>query len=185
MKYYLYRHIRLDKNEVFYIGIGTKSGKFSSYKTEYRRAFCSDKRTEYWKRITEKCDYRIEIIFEADTADEIKKKEIEFIALYKRVQDEGTLCNFTLGGDGTHGFSRTPEINKIIALKKTGVLNHKSKECHKYSSDGNYIESYPSFNFAAKQNGLFKQNLFQARDKNIKSGGYFWSDKKYENILKR
>lgn len=25
-KYYLYRHIRLDTNEVFYVGIGTKRG---------------------------------------------------------------------------------------------------------------------------------------------------------------
>lgn len=33
-KHYLYRHIRLDKNEPFYIGIGTKIVKTS----EYRRA---------------------------------------------------------------------------------------------------------------------------------------------------
>lgn len=26
-KYYLYRHIRLDKNEVFYIGVGTIQNK--------------------------------------------------------------------------------------------------------------------------------------------------------------
>lgn len=26
-KYYLYRHIRLDKNEPFYIGIGSRSEK--------------------------------------------------------------------------------------------------------------------------------------------------------------
>jgi len=185
MKYYLYRHIRLDNNIPFYIGIGTKSKSFTTYETEYRRAFTSYKRTEHWRRIVEKAGYKVEIMFESNCPNEIKGKEKEFIALYKRVSDGGYLCNFTLGGDGTHGFSRTPEINKIIALKKTGILHHKSKECYKYSSDGKYIESYPSFNLAAKQNGLFKQNLFQARDKNIKSGGYFWSDKKYENILER
>ena len=36
-KYYLYRHIREDKNEVFYIGIGTKNSK-----VEYKRAFAKD-----------------------------------------------------------------------------------------------------------------------------------------------
>lgn len=29
-KYYLYRHIRLDKNEPFYIGIGTKGNKINT-----------------------------------------------------------------------------------------------------------------------------------------------------------
>jgi len=38
--YYLYRHIRLDKDEPFYIGIGTKANvKFKSFNSEYRRAF--------------------------------------------------------------------------------------------------------------------------------------------------
>ena len=40
----VYRHIRLDKNEVFYIGIG---------KTE-RRAFRKDFRNKYWASISKK-----------------------------------------------------------------------------------------------------------------------------------
>jgi len=48
-KYFLYRHIRLDKNEPFYIGIGTKpnSKKIKGYKTEYSRAFETTKRSDY------------------------------------------------------------------------------------------------------------------------------------------
>ena len=43
--HYLYRHIRLDKNEPFYIGIGTKkeNTKFNSIKSEYSRAIKEDK----------------------------------------------------------------------------------------------------------------------------------------------
>lgn len=39
MKFYLYRHIRLDKNEPFYIGKGKKGNSFSSFENEYKRAF--------------------------------------------------------------------------------------------------------------------------------------------------
>lgn len=49
--YYVYRHIRLDTNEPFYIGIGTKSTSFSSIKTEYKRAFSKRSRTKYWHNI--------------------------------------------------------------------------------------------------------------------------------------
>ena len=38
-KYYLYRHIRLDKNEPFYIGIGTK--KESKAKIKFNKKFQS------------------------------------------------------------------------------------------------------------------------------------------------
>lgn len=40
---YVYRHIRLDKNEVFYVGIG------SDNKGKYLRAHGKEKRNKYWK----------------------------------------------------------------------------------------------------------------------------------------
>ena len=47
-KYYLYRHIRLDKNEPFYIGIGTKVNKKSFLKvtSEYVRAYSKTRRNK-------------------------------------------------------------------------------------------------------------------------------------------
>ena len=38
-KYYLYRHIRLDTNEPFYIGIGKKLSNFKQIKNEFNRNF--------------------------------------------------------------------------------------------------------------------------------------------------
>ena len=36
----MYRHVRLDKNEVFYIGIGTKDSRdYRMHTSEYNRAF--------------------------------------------------------------------------------------------------------------------------------------------------
>ena len=62
-KHFLYRHIRLDKNEPFYIGIGTKKEFFTDFKTEYRRAFEISNRTTYWKNIVNKTSYEVEVLF--------------------------------------------------------------------------------------------------------------------------
>ena len=41
--YYLYEHIRLDKNEIFYIGIGTKNQDTKYYYNVYKRAHTKSK----------------------------------------------------------------------------------------------------------------------------------------------
>jgi len=91
---YVYRHIRLDKNEPFYIGIGSD--------ITYKRANEKARRNNIWKKIVAKSDYEIEILFDDITYDEAKLKEIEFINLYGRLDlGNGTLANLTDGGDGT------------------------------------------------------------------------------------
>ena len=90
----VYRHIRLDKNEVFYVGIG---------KTEARPHSVND-RNRYWKNITNKTDYRVDILFDDLTWNEACEKEIEFIELYGRKDlGKGTLVNLTNGGEGVIG----------------------------------------------------------------------------------
>lgn len=103
-RYYCYRHIRLDKNEVFYIGIAEKKNKkyFNSYKDEYKRAF-SKKRgnNHHFNNIVKSIFYEVEIIFECNSFEEICKKEIEFIKLYGRADLKlGFLTNLTNGGSG-------------------------------------------------------------------------------------
>jgi hypothetical protein len=104
---YLYRHIRLDKNEPFYIGIGSDSA--------YKRAYEKSNRNKYWKNISNKTEYQVEIILEDLTWEEACEKEKEFIKLYGRILEGfGTLCNITEGGDGVLGMKHTEETkNKI------------------------------------------------------------------------
>lgn len=104
-KYYLYRHIRLDTNEVFYVGIGTKyENTYRKYSNEYLRAFTHKNRSKYWSNIIKKSEYEVEILMESDDYEFIKRKEIEFIALYGRKDKNlGTLVNFTDGGQGVTG----------------------------------------------------------------------------------
>jgi hypothetical protein len=149
-KFYVYRHVRLDTNVPFYIGIGTKSYKYHGHKSEYRRAYVGYKRTAFWNAIVAKTDYRVDILFESSDLEEIKQKEIEFIKLYgRRNLNEGTLVNLTDGGDYSiqqasqykKKFKHTQEakdkISKIQKGRKTSketreVLSqlHKDKESH-------------------------------------------------------
>lgn len=101
-KYFLYRHIRKDKNEVFYIGVGTKYyDKRCKNSNVYRRAFLKSIRNPFWKNITNKTDYEVEILYESDSYMFIEEKEKEFIQLYgRRENNTGTLVNMTGGGKG-------------------------------------------------------------------------------------
>jgi hypothetical protein len=105
--FYLYRHIRLDKNEPFYIGIGCQKN--------YQRAYVKKHRNKYWNNIVNSTDYRVEIILDNLTKDEALQKEKEFIALYGRKDlGLGTLVNMTDGGDGTFN----PSIEARIKIGK-------------------------------------------------------------------
>ena len=118
---YLYRHIRLDKNEPFYIGIGSDE--------KYKRAYSKNDRNQYWHHIANK-GYEVEIMLDNLTWEEACKKEKEFIKLYGRNDlNEGSLVNMTDGGEGNTRLS--PEANiekgKKISQKKLGIPNYKLK----------------------------------------------------------
>ena len=68
---YLYRHIRLDKNEPFYIGIGSDE--------KYKRAYSKKSRNKYWSNIANITEYEVEIMLDNLTWEEVCKKEIEFV----------------------------------------------------------------------------------------------------------
>ena len=69
MKYYLYQHIRLDTNLVFYIGKGSKCNKGNIYK----RAFTKNSRNIYWNNIVNFISYKERVIQEQfDYSEEIK-----------------------------------------------------------------------------------------------------------------
>ena len=52
--FYVYRHIRLDKNCVFYIGVGTVMERSRVEKWRYERAYSTEGRNKHWKRVYNK-----------------------------------------------------------------------------------------------------------------------------------
>lgn len=121
---YVYRHIRLDKNEPFYIGIANHKRK------DYIRAKERTRRSDWWKKIVDKTEYRIDIIFDDVTVEFAKEKEIEFIKLYgRRDLGLGTLVNMTDGGDGLINRVFTPEYRKKLSdAAKIRIVTDEQKD---------------------------------------------------------
>jgi hypothetical protein len=111
---YLYRHIRIDKNVPFYIGIGSDE--------KFIRAYNKHRRNQKWFNIVAKTDYKVQIVLMDISLDEAKEKEIEFIKLYGRSdKGEGTLCNLTDGGEGNPGRIVSDEVREKQSIRLKGI----------------------------------------------------------------
>jgi hypothetical protein len=108
---YVYRHIRLDKNIPFYIGIGKND-------TNYSRAYSKKNRNFHWNNIVNVSEYEVEIILDNIPWEHACEKEKEFIELYKKSINGGFLCNIADGGQG--GFI-SKEANE---KRKKSLLGH-------------------------------------------------------------
>lgn len=109
---YLYRHIRLDTNQPFYIGIGKEDNGI------FTRAYSHKNRNTYWNNIVNKTEFKVQIILDDLTWEEACEKEKEFIKLYGKTTVKGLLCNIA---DGGQGGSLGEEVN---LKRKTSLLNH-------------------------------------------------------------
>jgi len=143
-RHYLYRHIRLDKNEPFYIGIGTKQKRnHNSFKSEYRRAFTIDRAESFiWKNIVSKTEYDVEILIESNDYEFIKEKEKEFIKLYGRInKGTGILANMTDGGDGLINYIRSKEWSKKHSEYMIGRKQSEEEKQKRINSRKGYVHS--------------------------------------------
>ena len=159
--FYVYLHKRLDTNEIFYVGIGKTPPPHKVWKhnTKYSRAFEKTKRTQFWKNIICKTDYSVEIYFESENEAEVKLKEQELIMLYGRkcCDKNGTLVNFTSGGDRNDG----PKNYNIRVIQKD--LNN------------NIIKIWKQLKDIQIELGYLKTNIVKCcRKKQITAYGYIW-----------
>lgn len=90
----VYQHIRLDTNNIFYIGIG---------KSE-ERAFAPWGRSSFWNKIVAKSKYKVEILHKNISIQEASEIERNLIKFYGRKKlGLGELVNITEGGEGVRG----------------------------------------------------------------------------------
>ena len=124
---YIYKHIRLDNNDVFYVGIGSK-----------KRTTSKRSRNPFWKNIVNKHGFKVEIIEEVDSWEEACEKEQFWIKYYGRKNiNEGNLVNMTDGGEGTFGRKFSDETkNKISKSKKGQKLAEETKNKISESNKG-------------------------------------------------
>ena len=104
----VYRHRRLDTNEIFYIGIG---------KTE-KRAYSKYDRNKHWRNTVNKYGYSVEIVTTCESWKEACDVERYLIKFYgRRDLGTGTLVNMTDGGDGLINPSEESKLKMSIAKK--------------------------------------------------------------------
>ena len=140
----VYKHIRKDTNDVFYIGIGKTN----------KRAYSSKNRNKYWRNIVNKCGYDIDIIETDLIWEDACIKEKELISLYGRIDlGTGTLVNMTDGGDGVLGLIFSEEAKtKISEGNKNKVQSEEAKIKIGIASKGNkYALGYKHTKSAKKR----------------------------------
>jgi len=151
---YVYTYTRLDKNEIFYVGIGSD--------TKYKRAKNLSLRTDYFKKIIKKSKHKLDIVFDNISWEEACSKEIELIALYGRKDlKTGSLVNFTDGGEGRKGSQ-----NRITPTYQIDL-------------QGNIIKEWINIETISKKLKIDRHNLYAVLNgKVLTSNKFIWIYKK-------
>ena len=160
----VYKHIRLDSNQVFYIGVG---------KTD-KRPYSKVYRNKHWHNVVNKAGYSVEIILNNLTWEEALQKERELIKEYGRLDNKtGILVNMTDGGEGVNGYKHTEEWklansirnkNKIISeeqkiIVKTYMKNRKITDEFKANVSKGVIKYYDEIGRKIKKETHDKKDL--------------------------
>jgi len=120
-RYYIYKHIRPDKDEVFYIGIGKEGTDRINHK----------RRNSIWKNIFSLNNGEIEKykIAENLSLEEANKIEILLIDYYGRIKyNTGTLANILKGGHDNKDYRKmTKEDKSRLRSKMLGNTYSKGK----------------------------------------------------------
>lgn len=137
---YIYKHIRKDNDNVFYIGIGNDK--------EYKRATDKKSRNRHWNFIVKKVGFEFEIIEDNLSWEEACEKEKYWIKKYGRKDlNEGELVNMTDGGEGLNNPStEIKEKYKKLYSKKTFIErfgSEKAKEIGNKISKSNTGQKRP------------------------------------------
>lgn len=141
-QYYVYRHYKLNTNDVFYIGMGKE--------IKFRRAFSKRGRNIYWLNTVNKYGYNVEIISKDISEENAIELECFLINLYGRKDiGNGILVNMTDGGEGV--FNPSPESLK----NRSGIKSHMSKRVMNMDTN----EIYISLTECCKINNLIYQSM--------------------------
>jgi hypothetical protein len=158
----VYRHRRLDTNQVFYVGIG-KSEK---------RAYSNNGRNYYWKNITKKTKYNVEIISTNISWEDACELESFLISQYgRRELNSGSLVNMTDGGEGSIGRIIKESTKDIWKKQRFGK---KLEEAHRQNIKNNHASKKEGFVSPLKGrpkecHPFFNKNFTEQHIKNISS----------------
>lgn len=112
--FYVYHHINKETGEIFYVGKGKGN-----------RAYSSKSRSSFWHNLVNKYGYDIVIVENNLSEETAYEREIYWIKKIGRKDlNEGTLVNFTDGGDGVLGYTFTESDKLKMSIAHSGESNH-------------------------------------------------------------
>lgn len=128
----VYRHLREDNLEPFYIGIGVSKKRAYSFGVRQR--------SKFWTRYYNKHGCVVEILAEDIAWREACDMEVLLISLYGRIDNNtGTLVNLTDGGEGRLGSKQSEETRlKISSSCKGRIDSYETIEKRKVSCVGKF-----------------------------------------------
>jgi len=114
--FYVYEHIRLDTNTVFYVGKG-----------KGRRCFESRRRNQYWHNVVNKAGgFDSRVVCEDQSEELILLAEMEKIDQLRTLGV--TLVNLTDGGEGITGLKHSEESKQLMSQKLKGKSHKHTPE---------------------------------------------------------
>lgn len=145
---YVYKHIRKDNNEVFYIGIAKRKTRLSS----------SNNRNKYWHNVVNKCGYDVEIIEKGISWKEACEREKYWIKFYGRKDlNEGTLVNMTDGGEGVENYSHTDKTKKKLSITQNRLDSYDEKYIKQVLKEQGTTKAADIFNCSLLSIGKYKK----------------------------
>lgn len=170
MRCYIYLHRRLDNNEVFYIGRGTVNKKASGKcdTNTYSRAFVKHTHNIQWLRITKKTSWSVEIIEDNLSWSDSINLEILYIKKYGRKNlNEGTLVNFTDGGEGSKNIIVSDKVRLIQKNRMSSESNPQKQIKNKIKLSKRMKEENPMKNPETKKKVSDSLKEMWSNDNNI------------------
>lgn len=124
----VYRHIKKDNLQPFYIGIGKEE------KRAYN--FHKNKRSKFWNRVYNKYGCIVEILAEDISWEDACELEMFLISEYGRIDNKtGVLVNMTDGGEGFTG-SHSDESKKKMSISGKGKnIGHSNGKGYKHTDE--------------------------------------------------
>ena len=120
----VYLHRNKITDEVFYVGMGSKT-----------RPYDKNKRNLFWNNYVNKYGFYVEIVKSNLSSKEASKEEVRLISLFGRKDlKEGSLVNLSNGGEGAISYKKTTDSKPCICLSSGKVYNSISEYCE----DNNY-----------------------------------------------
>lgn len=147
-------------------------------------------RNSLWENIYNKTSIEVEIILDGLGWDEACEKEKEFIKIYGKIPN-GTLANFTDGGDGILGLKRDKKFcERNSQIHKGKIVSEESKKKMSISHRGKILSEEHKIRISEVISGrklseIHKERIGKA-NKSIKHGlwkGYIYQYDKYNNLI--